>query len=214
MNQTNADFIENVDDLASMPFPQLRKLASSVYRVNLRRDNTREEIINLITEAKKRKNFAQLATSDNLKPGHARITLLPDQTPGSTQRPVPFTINGDKIWVPRNVPVNIPLRYLYLMQTLIELQMDEDTTEPLNSHNRFRLQPKLAYPFQLHEINSGEEPPRPSDAVRKAQHQPREDFAEMFGYWPSDEELKREMRAGTIRPVPKGKETVASGGDS
>lgn len=200
MNQT-ATLNENVDDLATMPFPQLRKLASSVYRVNLRRDNTREEIIALIEGAKKQKNFAQLATSDNLKPGYARITLHPDQTPGSTQRPVPFTINGDKIWIPRNVPVNIPIRFLHLLNTLFEMKMEEDTTEPLNSHNRFQMRQTLAYPFYLHEIKDGPDV-RPHDAERKAKHRPREEFANKYGYWPNEEELKREMRNGTIRPVP------------
>lgn len=186
-------------DLDSMPIQQLRRFAA-LHRITAPRDATQKELVALIKDKQKGRDFAVVADKDTRpKPGWARIEIHRDATPGAGNRPVYVGINGYRITIPRGVPVDVPIKIIGVLNDAKSLQLVENYDEPLNSPKRYSRQMVLSYPYQVHDSVPGPDPRPGYELSKQAHYGPRVQFLNLFGRWPSKAELLEAKKQGFIK---------------
>lgn len=190
-------------DIDSLDIAELRKLASTVYRIVVNRDMTAEDIRSAIRGKQKHTDYAQLSelVGNAPKPGYARILVHKDPTPGASNRPVPVAISGYRITVPRGVEVDVPIKVVGVLNDAKISTLVEDTSLPTGDPNRFKFQVAHSYPFSVVSMTPGPDPKPGFEASRAKAMAPRLKYHKKYGIWPKRDDLREAIRSGELNDV-------------
>ena len=171
--------------LSGLSIAELRKRASTNYGLKLTRESTKEDIINTIIGLAQKSDYAMAASSDVPAPGWARIRVHP--VPGKPTSPFYVNCNGYACWIPFNTEVDIPRKLIALLNNAEEYRVESEDGEERRVF-------ELSYPFTVIHDSPGPDPRPGLEVLREKILQPKREFLEKFGYWPTDKVLK-EYRA-------------------
>lgn len=178
--------------LEAFSIQELRSRATKQFGIKLSREHTKPDIIDLILEATSNAEFAEIVTDDKaLKPGWARIHVHPV----NGRKPFPFYVNcnGYEVFIPFNVPVDVPRKLIALLKDAEEYRITAD--EQGNEQKSF----ELSYPFTIIQDIPGPDPRPGLEVQREIRLKPKRRFQEKFGYWPTDKALA-DFRNGSLVP--------------
>lgn len=184
-----------------MPIGKLREYASHMH-IPLAKTAKKEEIKEAILKKLNGKTSALYADKNtSVPPGHAKIIINEDPTPGNKNFPVYFNVNGYQCTVPRGKEVIVPMR---IVRALNDAKTRRRTqTEIPDEYGRsiFRETTVVvpSYPYQLIEMTPGEEPLTNHEKQKQKTNGPRERYASMFGHWPRPADLRRAIEKGLIK---------------
>lgn len=177
------------ENLELLPMSELRSQATKNYGIKLSRDNSKEDIINMIIGQMSKSDFAKPSVGDRPEPGWARIKVQPQQ--GRNNFPFYVACNDYDCFIPYNVVVDVPIKIIGVLNDAVELRIGQDEFS-----NRTD---SMEQSYVFSEISRTEGPdPRPGYEVkREAKIKAKRDFADKYGYWPSDTDL-REARQSSF----------------
>lgn len=188
--------------LEDLSLAELVDKAITLYRVPLtpammQDKDTVIEAIRRKTKDGRYKDFAldaRQVPDNQIPPGFAKITLHKDPNPSSMQMPYPFGNGGYIVGIPRDIPVLVAIKIVDgPLNDAVETITAPDPTRP----GKYKKVHRHVQPFQEHGRTEGPDP-RPNNA-RLERHRPREEFARMYGYWPTTDQLKEAFKDGVIR---------------
>lgn len=188
-------------DFDSMPIGKLREYASHM-QIALAKTATKEEIKQAILRKLEGRSAPLLASAaDKVPPGHARIVINEDPTPGSKNYPVPFNINNYVCTVPRGKEVIVPLRVVRALKDAKVKRLTQKTVQDQYGRDVFQnaVVTVPSYPFQILELVPGPEPLTPLEQQKKKTMGPRKRYRAMFGRYPRPAELVRAIEKGFIQ---------------
>lgn len=192
---------ESGDTLADVSIADLRRYAKMM-GITAQRDWDTADYIAAIkaqTEAAKYTR-AYGATESTLKPGHARLTIFRDPTPGHSNSALPLGLNGRIFLAPRGVEITMPLEYVAVLADAKATYMKQKREPSANAPEGEVVEETLqSYPFQAHEIRPHENGSQFSSQFdqRGAFYRRRLAFLEAIGKWPTTGELltyEKELR--------------------
>ena len=103
-------------DFDNMPIGKLREYAKHM-QIPLAKTAKQEEIVDAIKRKLAGKTSAVISERGaKVPPGHAKIIINEDPTPGSKNFPVYFNINGYQCTIPRGKEVIVPMRVVRALQ--------------------------------------------------------------------------------------------------
>lgn len=200
-------------DFNNMKPSELREYAAMM-RIPLAKDAKPAEIKAAIAQKLAGRVSAVLAKeTDSIPPGHAKILIHEDPSPGAQQIPVYVNANGYQCTIPRGKEVIVPIRVVRVLndakvKRLVQKTIQDQYGREI-SQNSYVTAP--SYPFQLLGQTEGPEPLTTLEKQKLKSHGPRARFAELFGYWPKPADLRRAIERGLIKlhedenvPVPAG----------
>jgi len=177
MDTRNEYLKEFRESLSKLGIAELRGKASKNFGIKLTRDWTKDDIIEAVMQHISKNNVADIAEGD-LKPGYARIKLMPVQG-GRTNFPVYTNSNGYECFIPINVEVDVPIKVLETLGHAEEMRKEK------NEFDEYVDKMSLSYPYQVLATRDGPDP-RPGLEVRREQKlAPYRAFFEKYGYWPN-----------------------------
>lgn len=198
-------FEELRKELDDMEWNALRQKAKVEYGVKILPEHKRLDIMNLILEAAANNrggpNVTVAVEGRKVKPGYAKITLLP--VPGE---PDPFyvCINGWSATIPRNVQVEVPHEVLPSLDS-----MSCDYTVMDANYVLTRVRHKRA-PYQVHEIDDSVSSGKlPYTQQKERQLEDYRAYVELYGRWPTGEDLRDLYKSGGAETLRKQKEKMA-----
>ena len=185
-----------LDALEQFDISQLRKAAKAL-NIEARRDWGKEDYVNAIIDKQSQKTAATVVFDENAgpKPGHARIVLHRDPTPGHKNSPVQVGVNGRLLHIPRGVQVDVPIPFINALndaRSVMPRQQQGATRD--NPAGMYKDEELLSYPFQIVAITPGNEFSNPNDS-RAAEARRRQAFADRFGRYPTTGELNQWVTA-------------------
>lgn len=133
------------------------------------------------------------------KPGHARIVLHKDPTPGHSNSHVPVGLNGRTLLVPRGTPVDVPIPFLGVLRDAVQLTRRQ-VSEPDGTHLQGVVAEEelLSFPFQIISLTPGGSFTNTHDQ-RSQGAKRRKAFHSDLGRWPTDGELVEWEKANAAR---------------
>lgn len=173
--------------LSRMDIAQLRQKASKNFGIKLTREHTKEDIIDAIMAYASKNNYADAAEGE-LKPGYARIKLLPSSGKPSGF-PVYFNHNGYFCYIPINFEVDVPLKILETLKHAEEIRKVQ------NEFGEYVDSMELSYPFQVIATRDGPDPKPGIEVARERKQAPKRAFFKKYGYWPTDKVLQQAQAA-------------------
>lgn len=187
-------------DFANMPIGKLREYASHM-QIALAKTSTKEEIRQAIERKLAGRTATVLATVDGkVPPGHAKIIINEDATPGSKNFPIYMNINGYQCTIPRGKEVIVPMRVVRTLQDAKVKRLVQ--METLDNYGRTIFQNSTvttpSYPFQVLESVPGPEPLTALEIQNKKKEGPRKRYRALFGRYPRHAELNRAIEKGLI----------------
>lgn len=188
-------------DFDTMPIGKLREYASHM-QIALAKTATKQEIKDAILRKLEGKAAPLLAADVNkVPPGHAKIILNEDPTPGAKNYPVVFNINGYVCTIPRGKEVIVPMRVVRALADAKVKRLAQKTTQ--DQYGREIYQNTVvtvpSYPYQVLEMVPGPEPLTPLEQQKKRTQGPRQRYRAMFGRYPRPAELQRAIERGFIK---------------
>lgn len=187
-------------DFKSMDIGKLRQYAAHL-RVAIPKTAKKDEIIAAIDAKLAGRTTVELADSDTkLKPGYARIMILEDPTPGSSNIPVYLNCNGYVCTIPRGKEVVVPMRVVRTLRDATVLRKKQTTVVDQYGRETFKeIDVRVpSYPFQVMDANQGEEPLTALEIAKEKTMGPRRRYRELFGRWPRPRELTRAIEQKLI----------------
>lgn len=187
-------------DFDEMPIGKLREYASHM-QIPLPKTATKPEIKAAIQRKLAGRTSAIYAdNASKVPPGHAKIIIAEDATPGAKQIPVYMNVNGYQCTVPRGKEVIVPMRVVRALNDakVKRIQQTEIQDEYGRSVPRSTTVTVLSYPYQLLESTPGDEPLTSLEISKKKTRGPRERYRAMFGHWPRHAELNRAIEKGLV----------------
>lgn len=187
-------------DFDNMPIGKLREYASHM-QIALAKTASKEDIKQAIMRKLEGKAAPMLAgAEDRVPPGHARIIINEDPTPGAKNYPIPFNINGYVCTVPRGKEVIVPKRVVRALQDAKVKRLTQKSIQDQYGREVFQnaVVTVPSYSFQVLEFVDGPEPLTPLEAQKKRTMGPRKRYREMFGRYPRPAELVRAIERGFI----------------
>lgn len=187
-------------DFDSMDIGKLRQYASFM-QITVPKTAKKEDIIELIKSKKSGKASPVLADgTSKVPPGHAKIILAEDPSPGHKNFPVYVNANGYECTIPRGVEVIVPMR---VVRVLSDAKVSKTKqTQNVDQHGREYTQDSkvtvLSYPFQVLEMSPGPEALTNLEKSKLKAHAPRKRFKDRFGYWPKPGQLHRAIEKGVL----------------
>lgn len=188
-------------DFDNMPIAQLREYASHMH-IPLAKTAKKEEIKAAIVQKLNGRSATLIAQKgDKVPPGHAKIIINEDPTPGAKNFPVYFNINGYQCTVPRGKEIIVPMRVLRALQDAKVKRRVQVEVPDEYGRNVFRETTVTvpSYPFQTLELVPGPEPLTHLEKQKIKSNGPRKRYASMFGHWPRPAELRRAIEKGLIK---------------
>lgn len=188
-------------DFDNMPIGQLREYASHMH-IPLAKTAKKEDIKTAILQKLNGRSATILAQKgDKVPPGHAKVIINEDATPGSKNFPVYFNINGYQCTVPRGKEIIVPMRVLRALQDAKVKRRVQVEVPDEYGRNIFRETTVTvpSYPFQLLEYTPGPEPLTHLEKQKIKSNGPRKRYAQLFGHWPRPAELRRAIEKGLIK---------------
>lgn len=187
-------------EFQNMPIGKLREYAKHM-QVALAKTATKTEIVQALEKKLAGRSSPIIAAVDGkVPPGHCKIIINEDATPGSKNYPIYMNINGYECTIPRGKEVIVPQRVVRTLndakvkrRTQIEVQDDY-------GRNVFRETTVVvpSYPFQVLESVPGPEPLTALEISKKKSMGPRNRYRALFGRWPRGHELNRAIEKGLV----------------
>lgn len=181
-----------LDVLDNLDIAMLRK-AAKVLNIQAQRDWDKGDFVAAIKAKQEQKTAADVVFDNALgpKPGHARIVLHRDPTPGHKNGPVQCGVNGRLLHIPRGVEVDIPIPHMRALEsaraTITRQQQGNSRDNPSGLYKDEEL---MSYPFQLVAITPGGTFSNPNDS-RQVQARAAQAFADVFQRYPTGGELAK-----------------------
>lgn len=191
--------------LEDQSYEELYRKAADIYRIPVTPDFTKGDIIDAIRRKQNGRRVDVALTAgdvgkNELQPGWAEIELFKDNRPNAKNRPQFFGVNGYRCMVPFGVKCRVPLKVHEVLKNAVETRrvQDEVVSARNSDQSRYKTIEVQRFPYQVHGIKEGPDP-RPVMEKRKAvTMRPREKFVDIFGYWPSSDQLKEAIKDGVI----------------
>lgn len=184
-------------DFDNMEIGKLRQYAKFM-QITVPKTATKEVIVEMIKNKRTGKVTPVLADkTDRVPPGHAKIILSEDPTPGHKNFPVYLNANGYECTIPRGVAVIVPMRVVRVLndaKVVKTKQIENSITGNIEDHKVT----VLSYPFQVLDMTPGPEPLSALEISKKKAQAPRRRFKETFGYWPKPGQLTRAIEKGVL----------------
>lgn len=190
----------NTPNFADMPIGKLREYAKHM-RVALAKTATKEEIVEALERKLNGRTTAMLAGElDRVPPGHAKITVHEDPTPGASNLPIYINANGYVATIPRGVAVIVPMRVVRLLNDAKVNRRKQTMVVGNDGREMFRETTVVAssYPYTVHDMNPGPEPLTSHELAKQKAQRPRKRYKDLFGHWPRPGELQRAIEKGLI----------------
>jgi hypothetical protein len=187
-------------DFSAMPIGKLREYASH-FQIPLAKTATKDEIRQAIERKMGGKSSPLLAAIDGkVPPGHAKIIINEDATPGSKNFPIYMNVNGYEVTVPRGKEVTVPMRIVRTLNNAKVKRRSQMEVQDEYGRNVFKETTVTvpSYPFQVLEMTPGPEPLTPLEISKKKTMGPRRRYRALFGHWPRGHELNRAIEKGLI----------------
>lgn len=195
-----------MNDIASVNFDamkisELREYAAHM-RIPLAKTATKDEIKEAIKQKLAGRAAPVLAAKGTVvPPGHAKIIINEDQTPGSMQIPVYLNANGYVCTIPRGKEVIVPMRVVRVLQNakvqkLVQKEVQDQYGRMVFQNTTITVP---SYPFQVLEVTPGPEPLTLHEKQKQRSNGPRKRYAELFGRYPRPAELRRALEKGLIK---------------
>lgn len=180
-----------LDVLDDLDIAMLRK-AAKVLNIQAQRDWDKGDYVAAIKAKQEQKTAPDVVfdSAQGPKPGHARIVLHRDPTPGHKNGPVQVGVNGRLLHIPRGIEVDIPIPHMRALESAkatITRQQQGSSRE--NPSGLYKDEELMSYPFQLLAITPGEFK-NPTDS-RTVQAVAAQKFADLFGRYPTGGELAK-----------------------
>lgn len=173
----------------------LRSQAAKVYGLRITRDQTKEDLIELILGHVAKTNVAHASDGD-LKPGWARVKLN-NTGDYRSEQPVYLNANGYETFIPFGVEVDIPIRALESLKNAVEFRVY--VNEFQEKAHKF----SDSYPFTVLGVCEGPDPRPGLEVRREAKIRPKRAFYEQFEYYPTDKQFRDMVTAGLFKPSAK-----------
>lgn len=201
-NEKTSNDYTNIEraDFKEMEIGKLRQYAS-LLKIAVPKTAKKDDIIELIDQKLKGRSAPLLAEgTSSVPPGHAKIKVLEDPMPGSSNLPVYFNANGYEGTLPRGHEVIVPMR---VVRTLNDAKVKrKKQTSRIDEHGREFTQDieveVPSYAFQVIEMNPGPEALTPFEQAKLRTHSPKQRFKKKFGYYPRAAQLRRAIENGLI----------------
>lgn len=184
-----------------MPIGTLREYAKHL-QVPLAKTATKEQIKEAIIKKLNGRTAAVIAQEGNkIPPGHAKIRIHEDPSPGAKNYPVYFNINGYECTIPRGKEVIVPKRIVRGLQDAKVKRRSQIAVQDGYGRDVFRETTVVvpSYPFDLIDQTPGDEPLTNLEKHKQKTNGPRERYAAMFGRWPRPADLRRALEKGLIK---------------
>ena len=188
-------------DFDNMSIGHLREYASHMH-IPLAKTAKKEEIkAAIVQKLAGRAGTVLAAQVSSVPPGHAKIMIHEDPSPGSQQVPVFLNCNGYMCTIPRGKEVIVPMRVVRTLQDAkVKKLVQQDATDnwgrPISQTTTVVVP---SYPFQLLEVTPGPEPLTAHEKLKQKSNGPRQRYAELFGHWPRPADLRRAIEKGLIK---------------
>lgn len=186
---------ESEDTLDSLGMSELRMYAK-LMGISARRDWDKNDFI---TAIKLKQSAAALYSAaedekdqDDLPPGHAKILIMRDPTPGHNNSSIPLGLNGRMFIAPRGVEFVIPLEYIGVLADAKSSILRQVEAPSLHKPEGVVKEEEIySYPFQVLRVR-----PHTKDSAFKSQLDQRgahyarkKKFYDAIGKWPTVGEL-------------------------
>jgi hypothetical protein len=198
VNQDSPD-IER-PDFENMDIAKLRQYASFA-RVSIPKTATKAEIIEALSAKQRGKSSAVLADNVNrVPPGHAKIQIFEDPTPGSKNFPIYFQVNGYECTIPRGKPVIVPMRIVRALAdaTVNKVRQIVEVDERGREYTKNESIKVPSYAYQVLEMTPGPEPLTNFERAKLKTIGPKRRYKKKFGYFPKPGQLHRAIENGLI----------------
>lgn len=195
-NSTAQDERSQLDAVEALDISQLRK-AAKLLNIGAHRDWGKEDYIAAIQAKQSQKTAAAIVFDNNTgpRPGHARIVLHRDPTPGHANSPVQVGVNGRLLSIPRGVEVDIPLPFVEALNNARStITRQQQGVSRDNPGGLYKDEEIVSYPFQVVSITPGGDFNNPNDS-RSVEARRRQAFADKFGRYPTSGELNEYLSA-------------------
>lgn len=182
-----------------MSIAKLREYAAHM-RVALPKTATKDDIVSALNNKINGRNVVMLAEKGSTcPPGHARITVHENATPGSSNMPVFVFGNGYTATIPRGIEVIVPRKVVRILGDS-KVRKRKQIVDPNSSDGRPKEQIVIApqYPFTVHEQTPGPEPLTALEQSKKKTQMARKKYRAIFQRWPRPGELTRAIEKGLI----------------
>lgn len=189
------------DSLSDLSMADLRKYAK-LTGITSQRDWTKEDYVDAIKRKLAPSNGAVQLVVDpglGLKPGHARVLIHRDPTPGHSNRAVHVGLNGRFYAIPRGLEVEIPRPFLSCLSDAVTTYTEQDQAPSRdNPGGTFRENSRLSYPFQVIAVDPRE---YVMEDARSRHYADRKAFFDQYESWPTEGELKEWKKARINRDM-------------
>jgi hypothetical protein len=170
-------------------------------RVSYPNTATKEDLLEMIDRKLQGRATATLAEEGSrVPPGHAKIRLLEDPMPGSSNLPVYVNANGYQCTIPRGKDVIVPMRVVRTLQDA-SVKRRKQTSNIDQQGREYTQDTEISvpsYPFQILEMTPGEEPMTTLEKAKARSIGPRKRYQQQFGYWPRPGQLQNAIEKGLI----------------
>lgn len=181
--------------LESLGMAELRSKAKNHYGIKFSRDDTKDDLINKIIGMLSKAEFARTADGD-LSPGWARIKLHPVM--GTPNSPRYVDHNGYQCWIPVNVEVDVPIK---LVEEGGAIKSAGEWKVNVNEYDENETSWEESLPMTVLKINPGPDPKPGLELTRERKLQPKREFLEEYGYWPSNDQFQEYLKDRRKRGV-------------
>lgn len=189
-----------IEAVEKFDIAQLRKVAKFL-GITAQRDWRAEDYVAAIKTKQEQNALSTYVFDGNTgpAPGHARLMLHRDPTPGHKNSPVQVGVNGRIIHIPRGIEVDVPLPFVEALKnaktTYVRQVEMGNANAPMGI---FRDEETVSYPFQVTAVTPGGKFENQHDA-RATNYVHRKAFYDMVGRWPTSGELQEAIKARIFR---------------
>lgn len=184
---------ESGETLDSLNMAELRMYAK-LMGISARRDWSKDDFVKAIKIRQESVYGGSSVedTDDDLPPGHAKILIMRDPTPGHNNSSIPLGLNGRLFIAPRGVEFNIPMEYINVLADAKSKVLRQVEAPSLHKPEGVVKEEEIySYPFQVLKVR-----PHTKDSAfrsqldqRGAHYKRRLKFYETVGKWPTMGEL-------------------------
>lgn len=195
-----SDNIIEQPDFNTMDRPKLMQYASHL-RLPFSNTATKADLIELIDRKLKGRTTPALAEHvSQVPPGHAKIRILEDPMPGSSNFPVYLNCNGYECTIPRGKDVIVPMRVVRtLTDATVKRKKQESRVDAQGREFTQDVDVSVpSYPFQVLEMTPGPEPLTNLERAKLKGIEPRRRYRNRFGYWPRPGQLHAAISKGIL----------------
>lgn len=188
--------------LEDLPLGALRMRAKTIYNIPGVEDMEKEDLLNAILRRQRGKEFALAAPEgDQIPAGYAKIELFKSSDPKASRRPQFVGVNGLNYMIPLGIPVNVPIKIYEVLNNAVERVIEEDNSTNGSANSQFRYSERHRIPFRVYGVTPGPDPKPRNQRERVAKSRPREEYADLFGRYPTNAMLLEAVKDGVIKLI-------------